>query len=473
MSSESTLVYEQAMALVESGKHAEALVPLMQYVRANPDDVQAMNDAGAVLYCLGRYREAASFLERALASQPSSAEIAWNLVEVYLALGEPAKLVAILPLLAEMKLLTPDLFNRAANTFLDKGDVSGALQMLIQSLELAPNQEVLRPMIEVIRSKRPRIAFFCGMGNDTKFLTDILDSARQRYPVRCFEGTSVDEMYKLMQWSDISWFEWCTDLPVKASQLEKACKMIVRLHRFEAYQEWPRQVNWNNVDTLVLVGNTQVKAALARQVPDIDRRTRIVTIPNGIDLKRYGFVDRPRGKNIACVGYLNMRKNPMFLLQCMQKLHYIDPGYRLFFAGNFQDAMLEQYVMDMVRALGLQQTVFFSGWQTDIASWLEDKHYIVSASIGESQGLGILEGMARGLCPVIHRFPGVEEIFPAEYVFNIAEEFCRRITESPYEPAKYRRFVEETYPLKKQLDAVDGIFAAFEAELAEHAQPVA
>jgi len=221
------------------------------------------------------------------------------------------------------------------------------------------------------------------------------------------------------------------------------------------------------MDTLILVGNSAVKSALLRRVPDIDRRTDVVTIPNGIDLSRYTFINRPRGKNIACVGHINTRKNPMFLLQCMQKLHYMDPGYRLYFAGDFQDAMLEQYVRDMVRALGLQDVVFFDGWQDNVASWLADKHYLVSASIGESQGLGVLEGMASGMKQVIHRFPAVEEIFPAEYVFNISEEFCRQIVEGEYEPARYRQFVEETYPLKKQLDSVNTLFTSFEAELVQ------
>jgi glycosyltransferase involved in cell wall biosynthesis len=154
----------------------------------------------------------------------------------------------------------------------------------------------------------------------------------------------------------------------------------------------------------------------------------------------------------------------MFLLQCIQKLHYIDPAYRLCFAGDFQDAMLEQYVKDMVDNLGLQGVVRFDGWQENVTGWLADKHYIVSASIGESQGLGLLEGMACGLRPVIHRFPGVSELFPTEYVFNIAEEFCSQITQGSYEPHKYRLFVEETYPVKKQLDSINSIFRAFEAD---------
>jgi glycosyltransferase involved in cell wall biosynthesis len=215
----------------------------------------------------------------------------------------------------------------------------------------------------------------------------------------------------------------------------------------------------------VTVGNSFVRDALLQRVPDIERRTSVVTIPNGVNLPSFTFVNRPRGKNIAFLANLRMVKNPAFLLQCMQKLRYIDPEYRLFFAGMPSDAALEQYLRHMVDALELRDVVSFDGWQTDVNSWLQDKHYIVSTSIIESQGMGILEGMACGLKPVIHNFPGAGQIFPSEYLFNISEEFCAQICSDAYDPAKYRRFVEQNYPLKGQLDKINGIFIQFESEM--------
>ena len=155
----------------------------------------------------------------------------------------------------------------------------------------------------------------------------------------------------------------------------------------------------------------------------------------------------------------------MLLLQGMQKLHYIDPEYKLFFAGVFQDPMLEQYVRHMVQTLNLTDVVFFDGWQKDVTSWLADKHYIVSGSIGESQGMGLLEAMACGLKPVIHNFPGADQIFPSEFLFNISEEFCTQILSDSYEPHRYCKFVEDNYSLKNQLRSINFIFNRFEMEI--------
>lgn len=457
--------YQRGLELAEAGRHREALVHIQEHLRHFGEDAQALNDAGAILHCLGRSDDAIDYFVKAKSMQDDSTEIVWNLVEAYLAVGRADKAMQLFDDMEQMGILNADVLNRTAKLLIDQNKKGDAIEVLLRSLSIWPDQEILYPMIEVIQSKRPKIAFFCGLKGDTKFLTDIYEYTRRRYLVQYSEAQDIEQMYEVMKSSDISWFEWCTDMVVEASKLPKVCKNIVRLHRFEAYNNWPSRVRWENIDMLITVGNSFVKDALVGQVPDIENRTRLVTVPNGINLDRFKFIDRGRGKNLACVGYLNMRKNPMFLLQCMQKLHYIDSGYKLFFAGNFQDPMLEQYIRHMVNSLKLSDVVFFDGWQMDMNSWLQDKHYIVSCSIGESQGMGILEGMACGLKPVIHNFPGARETFPTEFLFSISEEFCEQVLGGTYEPVRYRKFIEENYPLKSQLNKINGIFTQLEADI--------
>lgn len=457
--------YENALQLTEAGQYLQALECLQQHIQKNPNDAEALNDTGAVLHCLDRSEEAVTFLKRAKTLEPDNPQITWNLAEAYLALCRPDDASHLFDYMESMDILNPDLINRTAKQFVDLGKKAQAIEMLLRSLHIAPNQKVLQPMLDVIKSKRPRIHFFCGLKNDVKFLTDIYEFTKLRYTVKFNEAQSIDQLYKLLSSNDICWFEWCTDTVIQASKLPKVSKNIVRLHRFEAYTPWPAQVKWENIDVLITVGNTHIKDMLLQQVPDIESRTVLVTIPNGVNLDKFRFVQKSRGKNIGCIGYLNMRKNPMFLLQCMQKLNYIDSEYKLFFAGNFQDQMLEQYTKHMVKALGLENVVIFDGWQQDIPDWLNDKHFIVSSSIGESQGMGILEAMACGLKPVIHNFPGAEEIFPSKFIFNISEQFCSLITSDDYDPIEYRKFVEQKYPLDKQLEKINQIFNELETQL--------
>jgi len=460
--------YQRGLELAEAGQYQEALGYIQEHLHTSPEDAQALNDIGAVLHCLGRSDKAIEHFVKAKKLKGDSAEILWNLVEAYLAVGRPHEAMRLFDDMEQMGILNPDILNRTANVFLNQDNKADAVEMLLRSLQILADQEVLKPMIEVIRSKRANIAFFCG-GDGMTFLNEIAEFAKSRFPVRFFEGGDINQMRELMKWSDISWFEWCTNLAVAGSQLPKVCKNIVRLHRYEAYEQWPQQVNWANIDLLITVGNSFAKDALINRVPDIETQTAIIAIPNGVNLEKFVFTNRSRGKNIAFLANLRMVKNPAFVLQCVQKLHYIDPEYRLFFGGIFADPALEQYLRHMVNALELGDVVFFDGWQADINSWLEDKHYIVSTSIIESQGMGLMEGMACGLKPVIHNFPGASQIFPPEFLFNIAEEFCEQILSDKYEPQRYRKFVEENYPLKNQLSKINNILIQLEAQM--HSQP--
>jgi glycosyltransferase involved in cell wall biosynthesis len=109
--------------------------------------------------------------------------------------------------------------------------------------------------------------------------------------------------------------------------------------------------------------------------------------------------------------------------------------------------------------------VFFDGRQEDIRCWLEDKHYIASTSLFERENTRLLEAMACGLKPVVHNSPAANQTFVSEFLFNISEEFCEQICSAQYEPQRYRRFVEENYPLRNQLDKINGVLIELEAEI--------
>ena len=476
--------HQKGLELAEAGKYQEALACVQEHLCAAPDDAQALNDAGTILYCLGRPDEAIDHFVKARSLQSDSADILWNLVEAYLGVGRVNEAAQLFDDMERMGILKAEVLNRTANAFLAQDNKAGAIEMLHHSLELSPGQKILEPMIDVIRSKMPKVAFFCD-SEGMRFLNEVAGFIKQRFEVRLFEDQAEEELVEVMKWSDISWFE-PGHLAVTASKLPKLCENIIRLDRYDAYKQWPQQVNWANIDILVTVGNSFVGDALVQKVPGLESQTSIVTVPSCVNLEKFAFTNRRRGKNIAFLANLRMLKNPAFVLQCMQKLHYIDPEYRLFFGGEFADAALEHYLKHMVDALDLRDVVFFdppAAEQEDVSCWLEDKHYIVSTSIIESRSIGLLEGMACGLKPVIHNFPGASQTFPPQFLFNISEEFCEQIVSDEYEPQRYRRFVEENYALQNQLIKINDILRQLKSEsmiydsgpgsrIAEHRIPI-
>ncbi len=476
--------HERGLELASAGRHQEALNCIREHLRTMPNDAQALNDAGAILHCLGHTDDAIGCLAKARSFKNDSAEIVWNLVEAYLAGGRAVEASSLFDNMESMGILSVEVLNRTATMLLDQGKKAEAVEVLLRSYRLWPEQEVLKPMLEVIRSKRPKVAFFrAGKGEDG-VLAELCEFVRQRFPTEFYEGHkepfpatppgAIDagrrpqEMADMVRWSDIAWFDGGGEMAVEASRLGGDSRIIVSLRRSDLSGRWVKDVRWENVSILVQIGSSAVEEALLEQAPDIRNRTRLVVVPNGINLDRHTLRRRERGRNLACIGCLTMEANPAFLIQCMQKLHYIDPGYRLSFAGTFESPVLEQYVRHMVRTLNLTDAVTFEPSCGELNHWLSDKHFIVASGIGESQVEALLAGMACGLKPVIHNFPGADRLFPPRHLFNIAEQFCEQVLARDYEPEQYRRFVEQTFPLEAQLSRVNGILRQLETEIEFH-----
>ncbi len=490
--------YQRGLELASAGRHQEGLNCIREHLRIAPNDAQALNDAGAILHCLGRSGEAVGYLTKARSLKNESAEIVWNLIEVYLASGRAVEACSLFDTMERMKILNVEVLNRTATLLLDQGRKGQAIEVLLRSCRLWPEQEVLKPMLDVVRSRRPKVAFFRdliaqGSGEDGVF-AEACEFIQQRFqtefysrPDGALSGEPLDgvrgsergtaKVANLVRWSDIAWFDGGGEMAVEASRLGDDSRIVVSLRRSDLRGRWAKDVRWENVSILVQIGGpatplsigSPVEDMLLEQVPDIRNRTRLVVVPNGIDLGRYTLRRRERGKHLACIGCLTTEANPALLVQCMQKLHYIDPGYRLSFAGNFENSLLEQYLRHMVRTLNLEDVVTFEPPCGELNHWLSDKHFIVAAGISENQVEALLAGMACGLKPVIHNFPGADKLFPQRHLFNIAEQFCELVLARDYEPEQYCKFVERHYRIEEQLGRINGILQQLEAEIESHA----
>jgi glycosyltransferase involved in cell wall biosynthesis len=303
---------------------------------------------------------------------------------------------------------------------------------------------------------RKKIAVFCGP-NDS-FLEDIHHHLAQKHEIRRFEGQTAGDMQDLMQWSDLSWFEWCDERVVQASRLDRVCPIICRLHSYEVFTDMPGRVQWQNIDDLVFVAPHIRDIALIR-IPNLDQNVRISVIHNGVAPQSANYADRPKGYNIAYVGYLNHKKNPSLMLQCMRYLVDIDDRYILHIAGEHQEMRFKLYVEHMIQAMQLDQNIRFHGWVDDVGRWLGDKHFILSTSLLESFGYGIAEAMACGLKPLIHNFIGARALYPEKYLFNCVKEFAQMVLNPQYHPAEYRQYIERTYSLDRQLREIESLLA--------------
>jgi len=267
-----------------------------------------------------------------------------------------------------------------------------------------------------------KVSVICMSGLDN-FIDNIIDGLSDGYMVRKFIVKTDKEIYNAIDWGDIIWLEWANQSAIIATNYEriKDKKVVLRLHSYEVFTDYPKQINWDVVDRLIFVA-PHIRDILDEMSPGIVEKVKSEVIYNGVDIEKIPFKEREPGYNVAWVGYINYKKNPQMALQVIKKLVDINKRYKLHIAGLYQDLRYKIYLEHMIKEMGLQDNVIFYGWIDDMESFWEDKNYLLHTSIHESFGYGIFEAMVRGIKPVIHNFRGARELYPIDWLFNTIDE---------------------------------------------------
>lgn len=421
--------------LINDKKFDEAKSLIDEYKKIKPDDIEIYSMEGIIFMTQGKLNEAEEILKHGLDIDSCNFDLNYNLAYVY---GEQKKYDDSLKY-----------YEQALKNCSDE-NMKKEIEVVISKLENEYGAKV--------KTSKIRIVFF-DKGDD-KFIWDIINELSKEYETKHVRVTNYNQIDEGMQWADICWFEWCDELVIYGSKLSiaKEKKIICRLHRYEALTDYPRQVTWDNVDKLIIVAD-HLKKFLLAQIPDLENKVDIVTIKNGVNIGKYKFQERKPGFNVAYIGYIHARKNPALILQIMNALVKKDKRYKLYVAGQFQDPLIELYCNDQISKMNLKSNIIFQGWQNDIGRWLDNKNYILSASIHESFGYGIAEAMSRGVKPVIHNFLFADEIWGKKFMYNSIDEAVKMITENDYNSEQYRAFIENNYSLKKQLIGIRNLLS--------------
>lgn len=501
--SETMQLRAEAERLYADGDTDGALERYRRLLREEPENTDLLSDAGTVCFAAGRAEQSRRYYLRALALEPDHPEATANLAELCRAQGwsyeallaEAADERAVTGSAGELERLyregryadacklarvwtetepdNPEAWNDAAVCAHRLGRSAEAVGYAQRAAELAPeNQQVAENLAEILdcarastaeaptanvgcppATERPLRVLFLEPHTPDAFLKNLLRALQREEWLQIHHEEFTPQTGSLaIEWADVVWLEWANELAVFATRQLSALQsrpVVCRLHRYEAFSDLPRRINWDVVDCLVFVAE-HVRRAFGERFPEVSVEKRV--IHNGVDLDRFTIApDKEQTRDIAFLAHLNWRKNLPLVFQIAHGLQAAGGVEKFHVAGDWQVPELREYFHHMRREMGLEETVVHDGYIEDVPAWLADKRHLLSASVNEGHPCTVLEAMAAGLRPVVHNFPGAAELFPDECLFNTVAEAVYMLDAPAGEPERYRDYVQDSYPRDRQL----------------------
>ena len=228
-----------------------------------------------------------------------------------------------------------------------------------------------------------------------------------------------------------------------------------------------------------------VSHAVQKSLPNPGKRTMVAVVPNGVDVSEFEWQEDPRVVRgtiglpadcllVAAFGALNWRKGQEFLLKAAPTILREVPTARFAVVGGDSPGSLSDgyghQVKDLVRSLGLHDTVRFIPQVTNVARFVAAADVVVQPSILDAAPLVPLEAMAAGK-PVVGSDVGglPEQICDGVTGYLVPPRdtaaLARRVIELLRDPGLRSRMgdagrtrVSERFSLTRQAEAIASLY---------------
>jgi glycosyltransferase involved in cell wall biosynthesis len=282
-------------------------------------------------------------------------------------------------------------------------------------------------------------------GHDLKFFTPLIQYFRLQpdLEVRVDQWAALGEhdesqSRELAEWADVVICEWCGPNAVWYSRHKRrSARLLVHLHRFELYSQYPGQVRIGNVDQVICVSDHYTR--LTRKKTGWPA-SKVITVPNLLDVLQ---LDRPKLDearfNLGMIGIVPSRKRLDLALDVLEELRREDDRYLLFVKSGMpwehwwvwqhqeERSHYSEALRRVQRSRLLRDAVVFDDAGPDVPAWLRRVGFILSVSDDESFHMAPAEGMASRAVPVIRHWPGAETIYDKRWIRENPAEMAASI----------------------------------------------
>jgi glycosyltransferase involved in cell wall biosynthesis len=285
-----------------------------------------------------------------------------------------------------------------------------------------------------------RLGIALSQVDSWNFFEDVFEDLKSHYQVKVFQFPLLRtpffyerintlrfqlKMKAFLRSQDVILFEWASGLLAAATQYEKDCSIVTRLHRYELY-EWADKIKWEHVDKIILVSRA-MRRKFSKKFPEHDHKT--IVLPVGVSTKKF----QPNGKkfngDIGIMCNLIPRKRVYDLILTCHELLRSGENLHLHIAGGYDPLYADYFdaLQNLVHRLDLRDHVTFYGKIADSWKWYRSIDIFVSNSYSEGMQVSPMEAMASGCYCLSHHWDGAEELLPYENLFFTNTELIEKI----------------------------------------------
>ncbi|MDR1665192.1 MAG: glycosyltransferase [Clostridiales bacterium] len=281
-------------------------------------------------------------------------------------------------------------------------------------------------------------------GYDLKFVLPIIPYLSNDFSIRIdeWEGHAAHDKKQSEDcaiWADIIWCEWMLGNAVFYNKIVNSNqRMVIRAHRFELERNFGYQIDYSKVSMVFAVGYYYFEQFSSKfSIP----REKMRLLHNYVEDSIYKYNKaRQERFNIGMIGILPARKGFYKGLQLLVKLREHDNRFKLTIMGDRPENVSwinnnpsEKEYFDkcntFIRDNQLSDFVVYGGYKERSVLY-DDIDYVLSLSdseFPESFHLSPAEGACSGAMGLILKWPGVEFIYPKDFVFSSIEEIEEQV----------------------------------------------
>ncbi|MGP5032905.1 hypothetical protein ACTXJG_15970 [Glutamicibacter arilaitensis] len=265
----------------------------------------------------------------------------------------------------------------------------------------------------------------------------------------------------ILESSDVVIGEWARPNNFWIQERAKSdTRLIVRAHRYEVTVDFPHKIDMNRYFGGVVIVPWVGRTLVQKFNWPIEK---MVYIPNYVN-SRYFHRPKLDGSEftLGIVGITPDLKRLDLAIDLLERLRMTDLRYALRVRGNLptdhinwhkQPLQAEQWGCILHRIESnplLRNSVHFDLPGRDMASWYQQIGVILSMSDLEGSHVALAEGVASGALPIARRWPGIETLWPDEFIYDDLESATESILNSRNKQVRERQV--STFQKLKCLD---------------------